>query len=279
MAIQLATRFDGNVDEMFKNESKLPLITNQDYKWVYEDTVVVYKVSTAEMNDYGRRKDTGISRYGKVQDLDTTTQEMQLKKDRSFTFIIDTMDEQETALAVQAATALARQIREKVIPEIDQYTYNKMVTGAGTVATPVTLTADNIYSEIIKANAALDDNEVPEVDRAIIVTPETYLLMKQSKDIVLNTDIGEDMRIRGVISNLDGLLVIKVPSSRLPENFGFMVSHKSATVAPLRLSEYKVHDEPMFYSGSLVEGRVVYDAFVLDNKKKAIYYQANKVAI
>ena len=279
MAIQLATRFDGNVDEMFKNESKLPLITNQDYKWVYEDTVVVYKVSTAEMNDYGRRKDTGISRYGKVQDLDTTTQEMQLKKDRSFTFIIDTMDEQETALAVQAATALARKIREKVIPEIDQYTYNKMVTGAGTVATPVTLTADNIYSEIIKANAALDDNEVPEVDRAIIVTPETYLLMKQSKDIVLNTDIGEDMRIRGVISNLDGLLVIKVPSSRLPENFGFMVSHKSATVAPLRLSEYKVHDEPMFYSGSLVEGRVVYDAFVLDNKKKAIYYQANKVAI
>lgn len=279
MAIQLATRFDGNVDEMFKNESKLPLITNQDYKWVYEDTVVVYKVSTAEMNDYGRRKDTGISRYGKVLDLDTTTQEMQLKKDRSFTFVIDTMDEQETALAVQAATALARQIREKVIPEIDQYTYNKMVTSAGTVATPVTLTADNIYSEIIKANAVLDDNEVPEVDRAIIVTPETYLLMKQSKDIVLNTDIGEDMRIRGVISNLDGLLVIKVPSSRLPENFGFMVSHKSATVAPLRLSEYKVHNEPMFYSGSLVEGRVVYDAFVLDNKKKAIYYQANKVAI
>lgn len=278
MAIQLATRFDGNVDEMFKNESKLPLITNQDYKWVYEDTVVVYKVSTAEMNDYGRRKDTGISRYGKVLDLDTTTQEMQLKKDRSFTFVIDTMDEQETALAVQAATALARQIREKVIPEIDQYTYNKMVTSAGTVATPVTLTANNIYSEIIKANAVLDDNEVPEVDRAIIVTPETYLLMKQSKDIVLNTDIGEDMRIRGVISNLDGLLVIKVPSSRLPENFGFMVSHKSATVAPLRLSEYKVHNEPMFYSGSLVEGRVVYDAFVLDNKKKAIYYQANKVA-
>lgn len=279
MAIQLATRFDGNVDEMFKNESKLPLITNQDYKWVYEDTVVVYKVSTAEMNDYGRRKDTGISRYGKVLDLDTTTQEMQLKKDRSFTFVIDTMDEQETALAVQAATALARQIREKVIPEIDQYTYNKMVTSAGTVATPVTLTADNIYSEIINANAVLDDNEVPEVDRAIIVTPETYLLMKQSKDIVLNTDIGEDMRIRGVISNLDGLLVIKVPSSRLPENFGFMVSHKSATVAPLRLSEYKVHNEPMFYSGSLVEGRVVYDAFVLENKKKAIYYQANKVAI
>lgn len=27
-------------------------------------------------------------------------------------------------------------------------------------------------------------------------------------------------------------------------------------------------------SGDLVEGRICYDAFVLDNKKKAIYYQA-----
>ena len=29
-------------------------------------------------------------------------------------------------------------------------------------------------------------------------------------------------------------------------------------------------------SGSLVEGRVCYDAFILENKKKAIYYQAVK---
>jgi hypothetical protein len=29
-------------------------------------------------------------------------------------------------------------------------------------------------------------------------------------------------------------------------------------------------------SGSLVEGRICYDAFVLENKAKAIYYQANK---
>ena len=29
-------------------------------------------------------------------------------------------------------------------------------------------------------------------------------------------------------------------------------------------------------SGELVEGRIVYDAFVLDNKKMAIYYEENK---
>ena len=42
----------------------------------------------------------------------------------------------------------------------------------------------------------------------------------------------------------------------------------------MKLEDYKVHTDPPGISGSLVEGRIVYDAFVLDNKAKAIYYQA-----
>ncbi len=68
--------------------------------------------------------------------------------------------------------------------------------------------------------------------------------------------------------------VVKVPSKRLPQNFGFMVCHPVATVAPTKLEDYKVHKDPPGISGSLVEGRVCYDAFVLDNKVNAIYYQA-----
>ena len=68
--------------------------------------------------------------------------------------------------------------------------------------------------------------------------------------------------------------VQKIPANRLPKNFGFMVAHPCATVAPVKLEDYKVHTDPPGISGSLVEGRIVYDAFVLDNKAKAIYYQA-----
>ena len=81
------------------------------------------------------------------------------------------------------------------------------------------------------------------------------------------------MRLRGVIANLDGLTLVKVPAVRLPNNFGFMIAHPVATVAPTKLEDYKVHQDPPGISGELVEGRVIYDAFVLDNKKKAIYYQ------
>ena len=98
--------------------------------------------------------------------------------------------------------------------------------------------------------------------------------MKQNKEITLDSDIGQEMRLRGVIGLLDGAAVVKVPKVRLPENFGFMIAHPSATVAPVKLEDYKVHADPPGISGSLVEGRICYDAFVLDNKTKAIYYQA-----
>ena len=90
----------------------------------------------------------------------------------------------------------------------------------------------------------------------------------------METDIGNDLRLKGVISNLDGANVIKVPAGRLPEGFGFMLAHPSATVAPTKLEDYKIHKDPPGISGDLVEGRICYDAFVLENKVKAIYYQA-----
>ena len=41
----------------------------------------------------------------------------------------------------------------------------------------------------------------------------------------METNIGNDLRLKGVISNLDGANVIKVPAVRLPEKFGFMLCH------------------------------------------------------
>lgn len=276
MSVDLTTKFAPYTDEIFKNESKRSLLTNNDFDWTGAHTVKVYKITTAEMNDYDRAG-TGSgatgSRYGAVTSLGATTEEMTLKKDRSFTFAIDKLDTDETAQQLAGATALARQQREVVIPEVDKYVYGVMCTGAGTKPGATSLTAENIYTEILKASQALDDAEVPETARVLLVTPATYLLMKQCKDITMETEMGADMRLKGVISNLDGASVVKVPASRLPENFGFLLAHPSATVAPVKLDEYKIHQDPPGISGSLVEGRICYDAFVLENKKKALYYQ------
>lgn len=278
MAIDLVTKYLPYVDEIFTKESKKSLLTNQDFEWTGAHTVKVYKITTADMEDYGRSgpKTGNWSRYGAIQGLDATTEEMTLTKDRSFTFAIDKLDEDETGNQLAAASALARQQRQVIIPEVDTYTYGVMAAGAGTKPTAVTLTAENIYTEILKAGTALDNADVPEDNRQLVVTPDVYQLMKRCKDIVMETNIGNDLRIRGVIANLDGANVIKVPAARLPKNFGFMLAHPVATVAPTKLEDYKIHRDPPGISGSLVEGRICYDAFVLDNKVKAIYYQENK---
>ncbi|WP_333792044.1 hypothetical protein [Muricomes intestini] len=277
MAIDLVTKFLPYVDEMFTSESKKSLLTNQDFEWTGAHTVKVYKVSTSAMTDYDRAgTGTGAtgSRYGAVGSLDATTEEFTLKNDRSFTFAIDKMDADETQQQLAGASALARQQREVIIPEVDKYVYGVMTDGAGTKPAAVALTSDNIYDEILKGNNTLDNEEVLETGRVLVVTPDVYLLMKKCPDIVLNTDIGQDMRLKGVIANLDGLTVMKIPAVRLPEQFGFMIAHPVATVAPTKLEDYKVHSDPPGISGDLVEGRIVYDAFILDNKKQAIYYQA-----
>lgn len=277
MAIDLVTKFAPYVDEMFATESKLSMLTNKDFDWTGAHTVKIYKVNTSAMNDYdrsGAKAATQTSRFGAVAGLDATTEEMTLKKDRSFTFAVDKLDTDETTQQLSAASALARQQREVIVPEVDSYVYGIMCTNAGTKPTAAALTADNIYTQILAASQALDDAEAPEVGRVLVVSPAVYVLMKQCKQIIMETDIGVELRLKGVLATLDGANIVKVPSVRLPANFGFLLAHPVATVAPVKLEDYRIHQDPPGISGALVEGRVCYDAFVLDNKKKALYYQA-----
>lgn len=280
MSIELVEKFLPYVDEQFSTESKKALLTNQDFDWEGAHSVRVYKISTSKMNDYGRNGPaTGQwSRYGEVAPLSATTERMALRRDRSFTFVIDKLDEDETAQQLEAANALARQNREVTIPEIDAYTYTVMCSNAGgKPETYKALTATTIYTEILAASQALDDAEVPETERVLVVTPATYALMKKCKDITMETDVGNDLRLNGVIARLDGMDVQKIPANRLPTGFEFMVAHPCATVAPVKLEDFNIHQNPPGISGSLVEGRVVYDAFVLENKARGIYYYGQPI--
>lgn len=153
MAIQLVSKYLPYVDEVFTQDSKKDLLTNNDFSFDGAKQVKLYKVSTSEMNDYGR---TGAavgnwSRYGSVENLDATTETAELTHDRSFTFVIDKLDSDQTGKVLAGATALARQLRQVVIPEVDKAIYATMCDKAGYKPDAVKLTATNIYDEIIKA--------------------------------------------------------------------------------------------------------------------------------
>ncbi len=155
-------------------------------------------------------------------------------------------------------------------------------------------TADEI-AEIDRQIAALEEEERASGQRAtcdhgkarkvkkkplklLTVVPDVYRMMKKNTELNIDCDITAEQRAKGVIAMVDGMDVIKMTAKKMPERAGFMISHPVATVAPTKLEDYKIHQDPPGISGELVEGRIVYDAFVLDNKKMAIYYVENKAA-
>lgn len=269
MTINYASKFDAKVDERFVKEALSTGIINQDFDFTGVDTVKVYSIPTTAMNDYAL---TGNTRYGTAAELENSVQTLTLKKDRSFTFTIDRRSVQDTNGVMEAGKALARQLSEVIIPEVDTYRFSAIVAGADTdhVKTGA-VTKANAYEAILDAQVKLTDALVPEQGRKIHVSPEFYKLIKLDPTFVKNSDLGQEITIKGQVGAIDGLPVILTPTSRLPQNVAFVIAHPIATTSPVKLEDYKIHDNPPGINGYLVEGRIRYDAFVLESKKKAIY--------
>jgi len=115
------------------------------------------------------------------------------------------------------------------------------------------------------------DNKVPLSGAVAYVSSTFYKLIKLDPSFVKQGDLAQGITLKGQIGTVDGIPIIVLPKSYMPEGVEFFITNKIATTAPVKLSEYKIHDNPPGINGWLVEGRVYHDAFVLENKKKAIY--------
>lgn len=270
MAVNLAAKYEKKVDERFKLKSLTESAVNREYDWQGVDTIKVYSIPTVAMGNYTK---SGNSRYGVPAELDNTVQTMVLTRDRSFTFTIDKANYQDTQGVMEAGKALARQIDEVIVPEIDIYRLAAMSAAAVANSHSVTaaVTKANAYESILAGTEKLDNKKVPQGGRLLYVTPGFYNLIKLSPEFIKSTEIAQKMLINGQVGEIDGMKVIKVPTSYLPANTPFLIVHPVATVAAQKLEDYKIHDNPPGINGKLVEGRKRYDAFVLENKKDALF--------
>lgn len=159
--------------------------------------------------------------------------------------------------------------------EIDAYRLAAMATAAvangGTPATPTAITAENAYSSFLTMMEYFADNKVPQNNINVWVSPAFYSFLKLDNSFILASDLGQKMLVNGQVGEIDGARIIRVPSTYLPENTAFIGAHPAATVFADKLEDYKTHDNPPGINGWLVEGRVIYDAFVLTSKLKAVY--------
>lgn len=269
MAQNLAAKYSDKVAERFNTKALTRAAVNQDYDWSGVATVSVYSVDTVAMGNYTR---SGTARYGTVTELGTTKQDLTLARDRSFTFSIDRGNWGESMMVTEAGKALARQLDEVVIPEIDIYRLAAWATAAtansNNVNTGVT-DATNAYTNFLAAQERASDNQVPLTGRIAFMTAAYYNFLKQGNFVLDSEDFAKS-RHSGSLGTVDGASIVVVPSSYFPASTDLIITHPSATVSPTKLEDYKTHDNPPGINGWLVEGRLIYDAFVLTAKADAI---------
>lgn len=282
----LASKYSQKVDEAFQRAALAPQVTNKDYEWTGVDTVKVYSIPVVELNDYKR---SGANRYGTPDELGNKTQTMTIRKDRSWTFTIDKLNKNQSMMVMDAGKAIARQLALKVIPEVDTYTFRQIAENAGASdATAATL--KNAYGLFLEAQEELGNKDVPDEGRVALISYHFAGLLKQDVAFMRDCDTTQKALFKGELGMIDGCRIVRVPAKRLPSvtsgegssavttGADFILTHPIACVAPTILSEYKVHTDVPGISGWLCEGRISYDAFVLDNKKDAIFYHGPSLA-
>jgi hypothetical protein len=270
MAVNLASQYSTKVDERFRLKSFTEAAVNQDYDWAGVATVTVYDVPTVAMGNYTA---TGTNRYGTPAELDNTKTDYTLSRDRAFTFTIDRKNYMQTQMVMEAGKALARQINEVVIPEIDTYRLAAMATAAvaNSGAATAAVTASNAYAKFLAMMEYFAENKVPLNKIIVFCTPAYYSFIKQDSTFIKACDLGQQMLINGQVGEVDGAKLVRVPSAYFPASTAFIGCHPAATVSPKKLEDYKTHDNPPGINGWLVEGREIYDAFVLKSKLKAVF--------
>lgn len=168
MAINFAEKYSNAVDEAFSLLSVTDRAVNNDFDFTGAKTVKVYDMPTAPMGDYTT---SGANRYGTPSELQDDVQELTLSRIRSFTFTLDKINSVDTPEGVRdAGKALARQLSQVVIPEIDIYRLAAMGAGAGANKT-LAITKDNAYETFLDAQNALREAKAPIPNRIAYVSP------------------------------------------------------------------------------------------------------------
>lgn len=266
-----AEKYSAKVDERFKLKSLTEAFVNHDYTWEGVKTLHIYSIPTVALTDYDRTASS--NRYGTPAELGDSEKDYTLNKDRAFTFIIDKGNNVDQMNVKGAGKALQRQIDERIVPEKDMYVLAQIAAGAVAAGQTVTeaINTSNAYAKFLAGQAALDNAKVPMTGRVAAISATFYSMIKQDSAFIKSGDMSQKMLVNGQVGEIDGVKLIKVPDSYLPTKCAFIITHPSVTVAANKLAEYKIHDNPPGINGNLVEGRVYYDAFVLDAKKDGAY--------
>ena len=274
MAVNLHEKYEKKIKSAFVSESFVAGRLCTDYDFTGVRTVKVSTPRTVPMTDYDRASSS--NRYGIPEEMQDTVQELILSQDKSFALTIDKGNNADQNGIKSAGRMLALQIREQAVPLMDSYVFSRLARLAGSIvgeASP--LTKNNICERISDAGEVLDNAEVPSDGRTLFLSAKAYKLLKLSPEFLGVETLGRQALSKGEVGEYDNMPVVKVPSRRWPAHVNFLVVHKQAATAPVKLNDTRIHVDPPGLSGNLLEGRQYYDCFVFAPRADGVYTEVD----
>lgn len=272
MAINLAAKYSKEIANAFTLRSVVDGTTNKDYDFTGVKTLNVYTPVTQSLADYQR---TGTSRYGTPTELQDTMQELMLTRDRSFSITIDKGNNSEQMGAKEASRILSIEMNEQAIPEMDKYALGRFADYAGKiVALDAAPTSEDIAQKLSDGMVAMSNKNVPAEGRFIFIGWSCFGALRLSNQFIGVESLAKSALVKGAIGTFMGAQVVVVPDDYLKKGDKtcyFIITHKNSVIQPKKVQDYFVKENPAGINGALLEGRFIYDAFVLGGRCDGVY--------
>ena len=268
MAVNLAIKYASQLDQIWTHASYTDSWINKKYDFDGVDTVRVYTVTTVAPNDYNRSS-TG-DRFGGNAELQDTIATYRLTKDKSFKIAIDRGNYEQGMRAKKAGEVMRYEMNEQIIPMIDADRLATAAAGATAVSQAVTAGTD-AYQDVLKLNEYLDECKAPLSGRVLFVTPAEYTLVKTAINTeILASGYNDKLVGKGFVGELDGVPVVKVPTSYFPAGVKAILVHRDSLLGVRQVTETRIVTDSEFVSGSILLGRFIFGSFILKGKEKGV---------
>lgn len=198
-SIALFKKYVDLLDEVYKASAKTAVLESDSSLMAAgaaANEIIVPKISMDGLADYSRNG-------GYVGgDVTLTNETVKFNFDRGRTFTVDAMDNDETA-GVAFGRLSSEFIRTKVVPELDAFRFATLAKNTGyTVAGATLATGTDVLDALVKAQGAMDENEVPEEGRILFITPSLY-------NFVMDVDTTKSKEVLNSFTE-----IVKVPQAR-----------------------------------------------------------------
>lgn len=187
----------------FYSKSILPEISNTDYEGEISgqgDKVIIRTVPAVTINDYAGTITT--------QELTTAKVEMLIDKAKYYSFKVDDVlaAQADINMLEGASTDASEGMRIAVETEV----LAGAVTGATTIGAQTDVTTANILENILTMSKQLDELNIPEEGRFIVLSPEYISMLKQSelRQAYLTGDATSPLR-NGLVGMVDRFKVFQ----------------------------------------------------------------------